>query len=74
MARQTFRFVDGQFVEVTRERDYSRPMGAMIQSDLPEYESPITGLPIDGRAARREDLARNNCREVDPSEKFTMME
>lgn len=40
----------------------------MIQSDLPAYMSPLgTGL-IDGRRARREELKRNNCREVDPSE------
>lgn len=36
--------------------------------DLPEYVSPVTGKPVDGRRARREDLARNDCREVDPSE------
>lgn len=40
-----------------------------IVSDLPEYRSPVTGLPIDGRAARREDLKRHGCREVDPSER-----
>lgn len=36
--------------------------------DLPEYISPITGKPVDGRAARREELKRSGCREVDPSE------
>lgn len=40
----------------------------LIQSDLPAYMSPLgTGL-IDGRRARREDLKRHNCREVDPQE------
>lgn len=40
----------------------------MIVSDLPAYMSPLgTGL-IDGRRARREDLKRSNCREVDPGE------
>ena len=39
-----------------------------VRGDLPAYKSPITGKPIEGRAARREDLARNNCRPVDPSE------
>lgn len=39
-----------------------------VLPDLPAYMSPLgTGL-IDGRAARREDLKRNNCREVDPTE------
>jgi hypothetical protein len=39
-----------------------------IRSDLPGYVSPVTGKWIEGRAARREDLARTGCREVDPSE------
>ena len=39
-----------------------------VRGDLPAYQSPITGKPIEGRAARREDLARHGCREVDPSE------
>lgn len=40
----------------------------MIRSDLPSYISPITKKPVDGRAARREDMARSGSREVDPSE------
>lgn len=40
----------------------------LIISDLPEYISPVTRLPVGGRAARREDLKRSGCREVDPSE------
>ena len=39
-----------------------------IRGDLKPYVSPITGKIIEGRAARREDLARSGCREVDPSE------
>ena len=39
-----------------------------VQSDIPEYISPVTFKPVDGRAARREDLKRSGCREVDPSE------
>lgn len=34
-----------------------------VRADLPPYESPIDGRMIEGRAARREDLKRNNCRE-----------
>jgi len=30
------------------------------------YDSPIDGRPITSEAARREDLARNNCIEYDP--------
>lgn len=39
-----------------------------VRGDLPAYKSPVTGKVVDGRAARREDLARSGCREVDPSE------
>ena len=39
-----------------------------ILGDIPEYLSPLgTGL-ITSRSQRREELKRNNCREVDPSE------
>jgi len=49
-------------------RDYRTPMGIMIQRDLPAYRSPLGNYMVEGRSARREDLKRNNCREVDPSE------
>lgn len=39
-----------------------------VRGDLPSYVSPVSGKVIEGRAARREDLARTGCREVDPSE------
>lgn len=39
-----------------------------VQRDTPAYISPITGKPVDGRRARRDDLARSGSREVDPSE------
>ena len=39
-----------------------------IWSDCPAYRSPLGTGVIDGRAARREDLKRGGCREVDPSE------
>lgn len=43
-------------------------VGPYIQSDLPAYKSPLGTGVVDGRAARREELKRHNCREVDPSE------
>ena len=39
-----------------------------VRGDLPEYVSPVTGKPVDGRYARSEDLKRSGCRETDPSE------
>lgn len=40
----------------------------IVQRDMASYISPVTGKPVDGRRARREDLKRSNSREVDPSE------
>jgi hypothetical protein len=54
----------GQVVDL----DDSAVCAPLIVSDLPEYISPVTRKPIEGRAARREDLKRSGCREVDPSE------
>jgi hypothetical protein len=39
-----------------------------IWGDLPAYKSPLGTGVIEGRAARREDMRRGNCREIDPSE------
>ena len=59
------RFVDKQTGAPMQTYD-RKPCAPMIVSDLPAYMSPLgTGL-IDGRTARREDLKRNQCREVDP--------
>jgi hypothetical protein len=33
-----------------------------VWNDLPAYESPIDGRPVDGRRQRRNDLARTGCR------------
>lgn len=33
-----------------------------IQTDIPAYQSPIDGRWINGKADRREDLKRHNCR------------
>lgn len=41
-----------------------------IMRDLPAYMSPLGDRKvIEGRAARREHMKRNNVREVDPSER-----
>jgi hypothetical protein len=38
----------------------------MIQSDIPEYRSPIDGKLISSRSTRREDLKKNGCVEWEP--------
>lgn len=40
----------------------------MVMPDTPAYISPATGREVCGRTARKEDLKRSGCREVDPSE------
>ena len=39
-----------------------REYGSLIMTDLPGYQSPVTGKWIEGRKARREDLARTGSR------------
>ena len=39
-----------------------------VQSDYEAYYSPASGKMVEGRAARRDDLARTGCRPLDPSE------
>lgn len=47
----------------------NRPWGPMIVRDLPAYKSPLgDGKVIEGRAARREHMKANGCREMDKSE------
>jgi len=67
------RFVwrDGQFVDVQTGEAMAIPERSeicmpLIQSDIPEYRSPIDGKMITSRSERREDLKRNNCIEIDP--------
>ena len=70
MAR--YRWTADGFVDFTgkpMEKPYAgKVVMPMIRSDLPAYKSPITGEVIEGRSARREDLKKHGCREVDPSE------
>lgn len=60
-------WLDGDWVDVST-LEKAPQVGPFIMRDTPAYRSPVTGKEIDGRAARREDLARSGCREVDPSE------
>lgn len=62
-ATQQFIDRDGQPLEAP-----DRISAPLILSDMPAYESPLGTGMIEGRRARREDLKRGGCREVDPSE------
>jgi len=39
-----------------------------VVGDTPDYVSPVGSGMVSGRVARREDLKRSGCREVDPGE------
>ena len=59
--RKRYVQINGELVEVTA--DYVRePQAPMIFGDLPGYQSQGSGLWVEGRAARREDLKRTACR------------
>jgi hypothetical protein len=58
-----------QVEEVTEYGERHAPQPFQIMRDLPAYKSPLgDGVVVDGRAARREHLKRNGCREVEPGE------
>lgn len=46
------------------------PVAPAVWGDLPEYVSPLSFRPVDGRRARREEMRQFNVREVDPSERM----
>jgi len=41
---------------------HPEPRGPLVVGDLPGYQSPVTGLWVEGRKQRREDLKRTNSR------------
>lgn len=47
-------------VEVTPQR--SERLAPAVFGDLPGYQSPVTGLWVEGKRARRDDLKRTNSR------------
>ena len=65
MSRKTYRWIDGVLTLVAvdgRYFDANAPIAPAIHPDLPGYESPVTGKWVEGRRARRDDLARTNSR------------
>jgi len=55
-------FQDGALVHAEPEYFGEPESGPMLMPDLPGYLSPVTGLWVDGRRARREDLLRTGSR------------
>lgn len=60
--------VEGKLVEIDLNAPRPPSRAPMIIGDTKEYISPITNLPVDGRAARRYEMDKFDVREVDPSE------
>lgn len=58
-----------EFYEVTDTA--RRALAPVVWDDLPGYTSPVTGLWVEGRKARREDLRRHNCRPYEGREQET---
>jgi hypothetical protein len=65
-----YRWVKGtnDFVEI--EAGYvARPRsGPILLGDYSTYDCPVTGRPVDGRAAHSENLKRQNCRLLEKGE------
>jgi len=59
-------FVDKKTREPMQVKDENAICKPYVCSDINEYMSPVTGLPITSRSHRREDLKRHDCYEVDP--------
>ena len=61
MTRKRWVYLNGEAIEVTSDYD-QEPAGVLIVPDLPGYQSPVTGLWVEGRRQRREDLKRTGSR------------
>ena len=55
--------ITGQPMDIPERSEVCAPM---VQSDIPEYRSPIDGKLITSRSSRREDLKKNGCVEWEP--------
>jgi len=63
MTRRRFIYPSDGSAPFEVSSDYiPEPRGPFVMGDLPAYESPVDGRPVEGRAQRREDLARHGCR------------
>jgi hypothetical protein len=54
--------IDGELIEVTPDHKAPKRHSAHVIPDLPDYESPVSGLVVHGRKGRRNDLKRHGSR------------
>lgn len=62
MTRRRWIQINGELVEVDLNHRQAPRTAPAVHGDIPEYTSPVSGLVIRGRRARRDDLARTNSR------------
>lgn len=60
--RRRYNPVTREMEDVPLDAPVRRAEVANVWDDLPGYESPVTGLWVEGRRQRREDLKRTNSR------------
>ena len=54
--------IGGELVKVEDQFKQRKPLAPAVFGDLPDYESPVDGRVVHGRAGRRYDLERTGCR------------
>lgn len=59
--RKRWVYINGESIEVTADYEQPTSDAPMVVGDLPGYLSQ-TGVWVEGRAQRREDLKRSGCR------------
>ena len=62
MKRRFIQRHDGDLIEVSSDYMPEPRADVHIIGDLPGYQSPTSGVWVEGRAARREDMKRAGCR------------
>lgn len=68
MSRARYLWRGGEWVDVRDLGPRQPSRTPYVWSDLPAYKSPLGTGVVEGRTARREEMKRHNCREVDPTE------
>lgn len=66
--RKTFRFIDGEMVEITGDREPTR--SHQVMPDIAPYQSTVTGEMITSRSAHREHLKAHSLVEVGNETKY----
>jgi hypothetical protein len=60
--RRTFRFIDGEMVEITGDREPSKSF--QVMPDIQPYKSMVTGEMINSRSQHREHLKAHRLVEI----------